>query len=196
MHCPGVLQVMTVVADQEILDQFRSGDQEAAFKRLVEIHGKAMYNTALFTLNDEVLAQDATQDAFVRVYRGLGKFKGTARLSTWMYRIVKNVCYDYLRKQRPAGLDEEFDEEALADTAGADPGTAYQSNWRHAQLRRAVGQLPRKQRLAITLHYFQELAYEEVAAVMDMPLGTVKSYLHRAKAALAERLGEEEKSYA
>ena len=188
--------MMTAVADQDILDSFRSGDREAAFQRLVEIHGKAMYNIALFTLNDEILAQDATQDAFIRIYRGLGRFKGTAQLSTWMYRIVKNVCYDYLRKQRPAGLDEEFDEEALADTAGTDPGTAYQSNWRHAQLRRAVGQLPQKQRLAITLHYFQELGYEEVAAVMDMPLGTVKSYLHRAKAALAERLGEEERSFA
>ncbi len=196
MHCSGVLQVMTAVADQDILDSFRSGDREAAFRRLVETHGKAMYNTALFTLNDEILAQDATQDAFVRVYRGLGRFKGTARLSTWMYRIVKNVCYDYLRRQRPAGLDEEFDAEALADSAGADPGTGFQSGWRHAQLRRAVGQLPQKQRLAVTLHYFQELAYEEVAAVMNMPLGTVKSYLHRAKAALAERLREEERSFA
>ena len=196
MHCAGVLQLMTAVADQEILDQFRSGDQETAFQRLVEIHGKAMYNTALFTLNDEVLAQDATQDAFVRVYRGLGKFKGTAKLSTWMYRIVKNVCYDYLRRQRPAGADEEFDEEALADTAGADPGAGFQSDWRHAQLRRAVGQLPQKQRLAITLHYFQDLAYEEVAAVMNLPLGTVKSYLHRAKATLAQALEQEERSFA
>lgn len=113
-----------------------------------------------------------------------------------MYRIVKNVCYDYLRRQRPAGLDEEFDEGALADTAGTDPAAAYQSGWRHAQLRRAVGQLPQKQRLAVTLHYFEELAYEEVAAVMDMPLGTVKSYLHRAKAALAQALGQEERSFA
>ncbi len=187
---------MTAVADQEILARFRSGDREAAFQRLVEIHGKAMYNIALFTLNDEILAQDATQDAFIRVYRGLGKFKGTAKLSTWMYRIVKNVCYDYLRKRRPAGLDKEFDEEALADTAGANPGVAHLSNWRHAQLRRAVGQLPGKQRLVVTLHYFQDLAYEEVAAVMNMPLGTVKSYLHRAKATLAQALGPEERSYA
>ena len=188
--------MMTAAADQDILESFRSGDQEAAFQRLVEIHGKAMYNIALFTLNDEILAQDATQDAYIRIYRGLGKFKGTAKLSTWMYRIVKNVCYDYLRKQRPAGLDEEFDAEALADTTGTDPGTAYQSGWRHAQLRRAVGQLPRQQRLAVTLHYFEDLSYEEVAAVMDMPLGTVKSYLHRAKAALAQALGQEERSLA
>jgi len=187
---------MTAATDQEILDLFWSGDREAAFQRLVEIHGKAMYNTALFTLNDEILAQDATQDAFIRIYRSLGKFKGTAKLSTWVYRIVKNVCYDYLRKERPAGLDEEFDEEALADTAGADPGAAYQSGWRHTQLRRAVGQLPQKQRLAVTLHYFQELGYEEVAAVMDMPLGTVKSYLHRAKATLAKALGQEGRSFA
>ncbi|UCH61592.1 MAG: RNA polymerase sigma factor [Fidelibacterota bacterium] len=186
--------MMTVVADQEILDKFRSGDRNGAFQQLVEIHGKAMYNIALFTLDDEILAQDATQDAFIRIYRGLGKFKGTAKLSTWMYRIVKNVCYDYHRKQRPAGLDEEFDAEALVDTAGVDPGATYQSGWQHAQLRRAVGQLPPKQRLAVTLHYFQELTYEEVAAVMNMPLGTIKSYLHRAKAALAQTLGPEERS--
>ncbi len=187
---------MMAVADQEILEQFRSGNRDAAFKRLVEIHGKAMYNTALFTLNDEALAQDATQDAFIKIYRGLGRFRGTAQLSTWMYRIVKNVCYDYLRKHRPEGLDEEFDSEMLADPVAANPETGYQSGWRHAQLRRAVGRLPEKQRLAVTLHYFQDLGYEEVAAVMDMPLGTVKSYIHRAKAALARALGPEERSYA
>lgn len=183
-------------ADQEILEQFRSGNRDAAYQQLVEIHGKTMYNIALFTLNDEILAEDATQDAFIRIYRGLGRFRGTARLSTWMYRIVKNVCYDYLRKHRPEGLDEEFDSEALADPVGTDPETCYESGWQHAQLRRAVGRLPEKQRLAVTLHYFQDLGYEEVAAVMDMPLGTIKSYIHRAKAALARTLGPEERSYA
>lgn len=185
---------MAAATDQEILDQFRSGNRDAAFKKLVEIHGKAMYNIALFTLNDESLAQDATQDAFLRIYRGLGRFKGRAQLSTWMYRIVKNICYDYLRQQRPEGLDEEFDEESLADPA--DPASVYQSGWQHAQLRRAVGQLPRKQRLAVTLHYFQNLGYEEVAAIMGMPLGTVKSYLHRAKVTLAKALRPEVRSYA
>ncbi len=98
---------MEAPTDAEILNQFRAGDREGAFQLLVETHGKAVYNIALFTLNDEVLAEDATQDAFIRIYRGLEKYQGRSSLSTWMYRIVKNVCYDQFKRRRTLPLDQE-----------------------------------------------------------------------------------------
>lgn len=180
--------MMTASADQEILDQFSSGERDAAFRRLVEAHGRTVYNIALFTLNDEILAEDATQDAFIRIYRHLGKFKGEAKLSTWVYRIVKNVCYDYLKKRRHNPMDE-MEERYLVDNDGFSPEEIVLSDWRHGAVRDAVERLPAGQRLAITLYYFQEKSYEEVAAIMGQPLNTVKSHLHRAKATLAESLG-------
>jgi RNA polymerase sigma-70 factor (ECF subfamily) len=176
---------MGSLSDEEIVEQFQAGNHEEAFRNLVEIHGKTVYNIALFTVNDETLAEDATQDAFIKIYRNLGKFKGQSKLSTWMYRIVKNVCYDYLKKRRPISLD---DSEAGTDPAAdeSSPEEVVMSSWQHEELRNAVQRLPAKQRLAITLYYFQDKSYEETAAIMGQPLNTVKSHLHRAKAALAK----------
>ncbi len=182
---------MTDVDDQALLDRLRSGDPQAAFRDLVAAHGKAIYNIALFTLNDEIMAEDATQDVFIRVWRGLKGFKGQAKLGSWIYRITKNVCYDYLKKRRPARLDEDG-ERTLADNDRPSPEGQYLADERHLAVRQAVAQLPERQRLAITLYYFSQRSYEEVAEIMEQPLGTVKSYLHRAKAALAGSLKEME----
>ncbi|UCH09678.1 MAG: RNA polymerase sigma factor [Fidelibacterota bacterium] len=178
---------MDSLSDIEIIEQFQAGNYGEAFRNLVEIHGKTVYNIALFTLNDEVLAEDATQDAFIKIYRNLGKFKGQAKLSTWMYRIVKNVCYDYLKKRRPIALaDMEIEMDPASDEGS--PEEVAMSSWQHEELRNAIQQLPAKQRIAITLYYFQDKSYEETAAIMGQPLNTVKSYLHRAKATLAKSL--------
>ena len=180
---------MATVSDAEILDLYRAGHVEAAFSKLVAKHGDDVYNTALFTLNDDMLAQDASQEVFLRVYRSLKRFKGDAQLSTWLYRIVKNVCYDLLKKRKPDRL-EEGQEERLP--GGPDtPETDTMTDWEHRRLRAAVARLPKSQRLAVTLYYFQERSYEEVAEILEQPLGTIKSHLHRGKAALAQSLGGE-----
>ncbi|UCD38974.1 MAG: sigma-70 family RNA polymerase sigma factor [Fidelibacterota bacterium] len=177
---------MATAADHEILDKFHSGEQDEAFRDLIEVHGKTVYNIALFTLNDEVFAEDATQDAFIKIYRHLGKFKGDAKLSTWMYRIVKNVCFDYLKKRRHSPLDELSEHYLMSSDSS--PEEELLAGWQHQELRDAVERLPVKQRLAITLYYFQDKSYEEVAAIMGQPLNTIKSHLHRAKSALEKSL--------
>ncbi|MEE9162180.1 MAG: sigma-70 family RNA polymerase sigma factor [Candidatus Neomarinimicrobiota bacterium] len=184
---------MAPSADADILKLLRAGDRDRAFEALVETHGKAVYNIALFTLNDEVLAEDATQDAFIKMYRGLERFEGRASLSTWIYRIVKNVCYDTFKRRRTQPLDPAA-QASLADGAMPTPEEQNQSAWRHNQVRAAVARLPEKQRLAVTLYYFQDKSYEEVAAIMEQPLNTIKSHLHRAKAALTRPLGQFEGS--
>ena len=182
---------MTGVDDQALLERLRWGDPQAAFRELVEDHGKAIYNVALFTLNDEIMAADATQEVFIRIWRGLKGFKAQAKLASWIYRITKNVCYDYLKKRRPERLEEDG-EGALADNGQLGPEGEYLAGQQHLAVRRAVARLPERQRMAITLHYFHQRSYEEVAEIMEQPLGTVKSYLHRAKASLAGALKEME----
>lgn len=182
---------MTGVDDQALLERLRSGDHQAAFRELLAAHGKAIYNVALFTLNDEVMAEDATQEVFIRIWRGLKGFKAQAKLASWIYRITKNVCYDYLKKRRPERLEEDG-EGALADNGQLGPEGEYLAGQQHLAVRRAVARLPERQRMAITLHYFHQRSYEEVAEIMEQPLGTVKSYLHRAKASLAGALKEME----
>lgn len=182
---------MTGVDDQALLERLRRGDHQAAFRELVVAHGKAIYNVALFTLNDEVMAEDATQEVFIRIWRGLKGFKAQAKLASWIYRITKNVCYDYLKKRRPERLEEDG-EGALADNGQLGPEGEYLAGQQHLAVRRAVARLPERQRMAITLHYFHQRSYEEVAEIMEQPLGTVKSYLHRAKASLAGALKEME----
>ncbi len=184
---------MAAITDQEILQRFRSGDRELAFQQLVETHGKNVYNIALFTLNDDILAEDATQDAFIKIYRSLGSFRGQAQLSSWVYRIVKNVCYDYLKKGRPVPLDE-VEGHSLIDDEDRGPEAAYLAGEKHRAVRQAVEQLPRQQKMAITLYYFHQRSYEEVAEIMEQPLGTIKSHIYRAKAILAGALGQYEGS--
>ena len=180
---------MAPSSDAAILDLYRAGHIEEAFRKLVAEHGDNVYNTALFTLNDEMLAQDASQEVFLRVYRNLKRFKGDAQLSTWLYRIVKNVCYDLLKKRKPERL-EERQESRLRDDSPT-PETEAMADWEHRQLHEAVAKLQYSQRLALTLYYYQERSYEEVAEIMEQPLGTVKSHLHRGKAALARLLGND-----
>ena len=177
---------MTAASDAEILALYRKGQVEAAFRLLVAEHGEKVYNIALFTLNDEHLAADASQDAFVKVYRNLGRFKGEASLSTWLYRIVKNACYDLLKKRRPERLEENQERQLASPEPG--PEEEALRDWEHRQLREAVAALPENQRLVVNLYYFQQQSYEEIAAVMQQPLGTIKSHLHRAKTALADVL--------
>lgn len=185
--------MMERLSDEEILGLFRAGNREKAFRVLFEIHGKTVYNIALFTLNDETLAEDATQEAYIRIYRNLGKFKGDSKLTTWMYRIVKNVCYDHAKKRSHISMDD-LSEAELRDEDYLSPDEDASMSWRHEELRDAVEKLPIKQRIAVTLYYFQDKSYEEIAAIMGMPLNTLKSHLHRAKASLAQILSHLEGS--
>ncbi len=182
---------MAAASDAEILTLYRGGQVEAAFRLLVAAHGEKVYNIALFTLNDENLAADASQEVFIKVYRNLSRFKGDASLSTWLYRIAKNVCFDLLKKRHPERLEEDQERQLASPAPGPEAETIQ--DWEHRRLRDAVAALPEVQRMAVNLYYFQQYSYEEIAEVMDQPLGTIKSHLHRGKSALAAALPEREK---
>jgi len=158
-----------------------------SYEAIIKKHADNVFAVALMMVNDRSLASDISQDVFIRIYKGLHTFKGKSDISTWIYRITKNVCYDYLKKlnKKPEGLDKAAHK--ITDT-GSSPHDIYERDWKNRTIRKAVASLPREQRMAISMHYYYNNSYEEIAAAMDLPMGTVKSHIHRGKTKLKKLL--------
>lgn len=151
-------------------------------------HLDAAYNLARWLLRHEQDAEDAVQDAFVRAHQSFDRFRGTdAR--PWLLTIVRNVCYSRLRDRRRHAAPEPFDDEAHG--AAHDPAEANALAWREtksALLQQALEQLAPEFREVLVLHELEGLAYREIAAVADIPIGTVMSRLARARQKLQAAL--------
>jgi RNA polymerase sigma-70 factor, ECF subfamily len=167
--------------DQELVRRSLDGDQHA-FRILVGRHERKVFNLAYRMLGRAEDARDATQDAFLACYRNLGRFRGDAAFGTWLHRIAVNACYDHLRRKVPAPMDLT----TLPDTPiGPDPADRAADT---VDVQRALASLPPDYRTVLILHDVQGRPYEEVAFALEVPLGTVKSRLHRARAALGRAL--------
>jgi len=168
-------------ADRDLVNRCRGGDGDAAFRELVDQYKGMVFAVISRTVSDRSLVEDLAQDVFVRVHRGLRSFRGDARLSTWMCRIAINVCADARqRAPREVSLD--------AAPAGAPPppaavvvDPAFAGLELRDRVAKAMARLSDRSRLVLTLHYFAGRGYEEIAEALDVPLGTVKTQLHRAK---------------
>ncbi|MBV9263715.1 MAG: sigma-70 family RNA polymerase sigma factor [Candidatus Eremiobacteraeota bacterium] len=164
--------------------------QPDAFAALVERYDRAVYHLAYRTLQDAEEARDATQEAFFKAFRSLRTFKIGSKFSTWIFAITYHACCDRLnRRKRFAG--SELPERADPSPGPEDQAIALDDARR---LRAAVDALPEKYRTVITLFHLQGKQYEEIAAVLGLPLGTVKTHLFRAKEQLRKLLGEMEVS--
>jgi RNA polymerase sigma-70 factor (ECF subfamily) len=148
-----------------------------------ERYGDQVYSIALrFLRGDEAAARDATQEAFVRMFRAAATFRSESRLSTWLYRIVANTCIDELRRRRRLVLLGDI---PPALHPAVPPSDADEVD---ADVTAAVERLSPKLRLAVLLRYFEDLSYDEMAEVLGCSTGTVASRLSRAHAALARAL--------
>ena len=177
-----------VMNEGEWIQRARGGDSEA-FAALVLAHQTFVYNLALRALGDPIEAQDLAQEAFLRAWTGLVGFRGQAKFRTWLYRIVLNLCYNRrprLRRELAEPLPDELPHPGSQTPAGLEweYDQAEQRRW----LQEKVEQLPSAYRVLVLLRYRQDLSYEEIAEVMSMPLGTVKTGLFRAKALLRAAL--------
>ena len=182
--------------DDALVHAARAGNLEA-YNQLVRQYERQAYAVALRLMRRPDLAEDATQDAFLQAYRALDSFRGGS-FRAWLVRIVTNRCYDLLRaSQRRASDsldDREFETEPQWSTvpALADPVQGAMRTELRALLEGALATLPEEQRLVVVLCDVQGYAYEEAATIMGVALGTVKSRLSRARAALRERLRTQE----
>jgi RNA polymerase sigma-70 factor, ECF subfamily len=172
-----------VVEDQALISAAQSGDGQA-FGELVRRYERAVYNLALRTLQDRTEAEDAAQEAFFKAYRAIATFRPGAKFSTWIFTICYRGCCDRLAKRKRFSGDELPDH---ADPS-AGPGDLAEQGDEARRLRAAIDALPEKYRTAITLFHLQEKQYEEIATVLNLPLGTVKTHLFRAKELLRKAL--------
>jgi RNA polymerase sigma-70 factor (ECF subfamily) len=169
--------------DDELVARFLAGDQ-AAFTALVHRHERRVYNLALRMLGREEDAKDAAQDAFLNALRKLSSFRGQAAFTTWMHRVTMNTCYDILRKRRREPLLDDPPDDIPSRVTG-DPASQVADA---VDVQRALVQVPQEFRAVLVLHDVQDLAYEDIAEILGIPLGTVKSRLHRGRVALARLL--------
>ena len=135
-----------------------------------------------------------SQEVFIKVYKNIGSFRGDSSVSTWIFRITQNVCKDFLRKRRAViqSLDADDDDEPKLEIADESESPEYVSerNEKTELLRRAIAKLDENQRVVLTLFDLNGMSYEEIAAIVKCPVGTVKSRLYRAREALRKILAE------
>jgi RNA polymerase sigma-70 factor (ECF subfamily) len=187
-------QAVQVQLEERLLQRIQAGD-DGAFDRLVELCAPRVLALAFRMVGNHEDAQDIAQEAFVRVYQALPRFRKDAAFSTWLYRIVLNVCHDELarRGRRPLVASEMMTDDAAstpfdAQASGETPEDAYLRTERQQVIQQALLTLPEIFRAVVLLHDVQGLSYEEMSGVLRVELGTVKSRLHRARTLLREKI--------
>jgi RNA polymerase sigma-70 factor (ECF subfamily) len=180
--------------DQTLVERSRGGDV-AAFEPLVEKYRQRVYRLAYNVVRDSEDAWDVAQEAFVRAWQALPNFKGQSAFYTWLFRIVMNVAMDRMRQRAARGrafgterVPEEEMERVMADDGPAPDDTAERAEQR-ARITAALDTLPEHHRTIIMLSDIEGLSYREIAAVLDIPMGTVMSRLHNARKRLRDALG-------
>lgn len=178
--------------DAEILDEVRAGNTRA-YALLVDRHKDRALTLALRFVGNRQEAEELAQDAFLKAFRNLSQFRGEAKFGTWFYRILYNLCMSRLRRRMSAPLMLDVSDEAVLDLLAAEEeSVGLEERFESSDLLRflslEVDALPPQYKSAVTLYYVQEMSYEEIAAVMDIPMGTVKTCLFRGRNLLKKKI--------
>jgi RNA polymerase sigma-70 factor, ECF subfamily len=174
--------------DDELIERVRKGEVRL-FAELVQRYQDPVYGMTLRFIRSAADAEDCAQEAFLRAYRGLEGFKGGSMFSTWLYRIAWNICADWLRRNRKPGRAAAVIDDAsgVAD-ARVDLEEDLLADEEKREVRRALDGLDQKYRNVLILLYFQKLSYDQIGAVLDIPIKTVETRLYRARKLLKESL--------
>ena len=170
-------------ADQDLVAASIAGD-DSAFEQLVQIHGPRLYQLVLRMAGDAELANDLFQDVLFHAWQRLDQFSGKSALSTWLWSVGRNRALDQLRKRRPQTIDPQH----LVAEAPSDGNDPLQQTEQQHLLHRALASLSDDAREIIILRDFQDEDYAHIAETLDIPEGTVKSRLSRARAQLRSAL--------
>jgi RNA polymerase sigma-70 factor (ECF subfamily) len=180
--------------DQQLVERVQAGDRRA-FDLLVLKYQPKILGLVSRYVNDSHEVQDVTQEAFIKAYRALPRFRGDSAFYTWLYRIAINTAKNHLvaRGRRPPGTDvdiedAEYYEAGSALRDGENPENQLFSQELGAVVNRAITELPDDLRTAVTLREFDGLSYEDIAEIMDCPVGTVRSRIFRAREAIDKRV--------
>lgn len=183
--------VTDAAGERALVERCRSGD-EGAFQELVDRYKDLVFALIARTIQDRSQAEDLAQEVFLRVHRGLPYFRGEARLSTWIFRIVANVCLqDQSRAKRTVSLDAMSGDGGRSVALPSTKDRQFGDLELRDRLEKAIARLPANYRLLVAAHYLQGVQYQDLAEALELPLGTVKTQLHRAKQQLRRLLNTE-----
>ncbi len=186
---------MPDIQEKLLIERCKKGEN-AAFDQLIRNYEKRVYNLAYRLSGSYDEASDVSLDAFVRVFQAIKHFRGDSNFATWLFRIVTNVYLDrrkrmknrqHLSLEEYIELEDSVVKRQIEDPSPA-PSTIAETNERNAALHKAVASLPDYQRVMIVLYHTEGLSYDEIAEALDLPIGTVKSRLNRARLVLREKL--------
>ncbi len=182
--------------DDELLIRRAQGGDRSAFDALIAKHSTRAYQYAFRLTRNPEEASDVVAEGFVRVYNAIQNFKGQSAFTTWLYRIMTNCFLDIRKKEKSrqaisiesALVTSEGDVEMQIEDEGASPHEATERSEREVRFEKAVAKLPEYQRSMIVMYHGEMMSYEEIAAALDLPIGTVKSRLNRARLTLRDML--------
>ena len=168
---------MTHDPDRDLVLRAQAGETEA-FSELVRRHERVVYNLAFRFMRNETQADDMAQETFLKAYRLLKGFRAEARFSTWLYRVTSSVCLTEISRRKRRGEVELTPGHLSGPETSVDP---VQPSDTHEIIRRCVNRLPERYATIMTLYYLKEVSYEEIAETMNIPMGTLKTWMHRAR---------------
>ncbi|MEZ5497999.1 MAG: RNA polymerase sigma factor [Steroidobacteraceae bacterium] len=173
--------------DQAVRLLLAAGGADRAIDHVFERYERRVLQLCCSLLGDRQLAEDAAQESFINIWRGLPRFDGRAALSTWIYAIVRNTCFSAARRPAHRNRHRNVAIDGLDDSALL-AGEPAPSAVDERLVQQAVAALPERQRQVLQLYYWQDRSVDEVAAMLAMPSGTVKTLLHRGRQSLARAL--------
>jgi len=179
------------VADETLATQAREHGE--AFEELVRRYQNRIYSLAYRMTGDNVEAYDLTQEAFLRSYAALPSFNPDLRFAPWLYRIATNLCINFLQSSRVRKGGADPDLALQMPDRGKQPDSLYEEKEQRHRIHQAILNLPAKYRAVVILRHLQDRTYEEIAAILDLPLNTVRTHLFRARELLRRRLYEPER---
>jgi RNA polymerase sigma-70 factor (ECF subfamily) len=181
-------QCNAVLTDARVMELVRAERRDEAIALLMPAFRRKVFGLAYSVLRDREAAEDVTQEVFIKVWRALPGFDGRASMSTWIYTIARNASLSALRARRPQS--SLSDPEVMEAVEAINPVPSAEVMAERAAILRLVDQLPTKQRQVVMLFYMDAQSCEEVATILAMPVGTVKTLLHRARARMSAAAGK------
>ncbi|MBQ8510659.1 MAG: sigma-70 family RNA polymerase sigma factor [Clostridia bacterium] len=191
-------EINIIQSEPKLIARAQAGDQDA-FGQLVQAYEKMVYNTIKMKVVNAEDALDLSQEVFVKIWKSIGSYRGDCRFSTWVYRIATNACFDHLRRNvlptdsMTGAPDEDGDERPLDvadESLSASPERTLEQRETVTAVRAAIAQLSEEQQEVVLLRDIEGYTYEEIAEMLHLEIGTVKSRLNRARAHLRELLSD------
>jgi len=180
--------------DQDVywMRRVAQGDMDA-FQSLIEVHQARVVGTVAKMLGDDVDSEDIAQQVFIRVWKSARRYQPTAKFTTWLFKITRNLVFNELRRRKrhpvtPLQLEEEEHFFQPADSGGMSPDASLLDSELNDAIQMAIDALPETQRMAIVLRRYEDMPYDEIGEVLGLSVPAVKSVLFRARAELRERL--------